>query len=127
MVAKIATGEEEETSYVSQNRRKSGIAGAKARMKNTSAQDRSEIATKAATARWKSQEATMNEHVNACGAVAARYAKKLEDGLVDVKFLFQNKEEATLELACEELEALHVAITEGRSTDLNFGDLAWKE
>lgn len=30
MVARIATGEEEDTSYVSKNRRNSGVAGAKA-------------------------------------------------------------------------------------------------
>ncbi len=127
MVARIATREEEDTSYTSQNRRKSGIAGAKARMKNTSAEERSEIATKAAEARWKTQEATMNNPINACDAVATRYSQKQSDGLVDVKFLFQNKEEATVDDACAELEALHVAIRDGKSEALDFGDLSWKD
>ena len=38
MVARIATGEVEDTQYVSQNRRKSGVAGGKAREKNLSAE-----------------------------------------------------------------------------------------
>lgn len=127
MVARIATGEEEDTSYVSKNRRKSGVAGAKARMESTDAERRSEIAKKAAEARWNSQEATMNNHTNACDAVAARYIEKAQSGLVDVKFLFQNKEEATVELACAELEALHNAIEDGRCSNLDFGDLNWKD
>lgn len=127
MVAQIATGEQEDTGYVSKNRRKSGVAGAKARMESTDAERRSEIATKAAEARWKTQEATMNEHSNACDVVAARYNAKKEQGLVDVKFLFQNREEATVEEACAELEALNQAVDAGRHAVLDFGDLDWKD
>jgi len=51
-VAKIATGEESDEGYVSAGRRKSGLAGAKARVRNTTKKERSEIANKAAAARW---------------------------------------------------------------------------
>jgi hypothetical protein len=44
MVAKIATDEEEETSYTSKNRRESGAAGAKARNDNLDSKVRREIA-----------------------------------------------------------------------------------
>lgn len=49
-VAKIATGEVEETQ--SSGRRASGIAGAKARAAALSAAERSKIAKAAAEARW---------------------------------------------------------------------------
>ncbi|WP_200809649.1 histone H1 [Aquimixticola soesokkakensis] len=51
-IARIATGEEQETSLKQPAKRKSGLAGAKARQDNTTAEDRSEIAKKAAAARW---------------------------------------------------------------------------
>jgi len=50
MVAKIATGEVEDTR--SSGRRNSGIAGAKARAAALSAAERKRIATAAAEARW---------------------------------------------------------------------------
>ncbi len=53
MVAKIATGEIEETLTQSSGRMRSGKAGAKARMRNTTASQRAEIARKAAETRWK--------------------------------------------------------------------------
>jgi hypothetical protein len=51
-VARIATGEEKETALKQPAKRKSGLAGAKARVENTSAEDRKAIAKKAAAARW---------------------------------------------------------------------------
>ena len=51
-VAKIATGEIEETTYKQPNKVKSGRAGAKARAEALSPEDRSAIAKKAAAARW---------------------------------------------------------------------------
>ena len=51
MVAQIATGEIEDNKK--SGRTKSGHAGAKARSKSLSAQKRSEIAKKAAAARWR--------------------------------------------------------------------------
>jgi hypothetical protein len=52
MVAKIATGELPPDAPTS-GRMRSGKAGAKARMNKTTAAQRTEIAKKAATARWK--------------------------------------------------------------------------
>ncbi len=51
-VARIATSEEQETALKQPAKRKSGLAGAKARQENTSNAQRSEIARKAAAARW---------------------------------------------------------------------------
>ncbi len=52
LIAKIATGEEQETSLKQPAKRKSGLAGAKARQENTTKAQREEIARKAAEARW---------------------------------------------------------------------------
>ena len=51
-VARIATGEIEDTKYEQPGKRKSGIAGGKARAKALTPEQRSEIAKKAALARW---------------------------------------------------------------------------
>jgi hypothetical protein len=53
MVARIATGEIEETLGKAPNRAKGGKKGAKARSASLTPQQRSEIARAAATARWK--------------------------------------------------------------------------
>ena len=52
-VAKIATGEIEEAPAKKSGRVRSGRAGAKARAESLTAQERHEIAVKAATARWR--------------------------------------------------------------------------
>ena len=52
MVAKIATGVIEDTSYKQPAKRKSGLAGAKARAESLTAEERSGIAKKAAAGRW---------------------------------------------------------------------------
>ncbi len=54
-VAKIATGEEEETEEKS-GRVRSGKAGAEARSKKLTPEERSEIARLAAQARWKKRD-----------------------------------------------------------------------
>ena len=51
-VAKIATGEIEETPVKKSGRVRSGHAGAKARAEKLSAEKRQQIAKKAAAARW---------------------------------------------------------------------------
>lgn len=51
-IARIATGEIEDTSLKQPAKRNSGLAGAKARQENTTETRRSEIARKAAQARW---------------------------------------------------------------------------
>lgn len=53
LIAKIATGEADETSLRQPAKRASGKAGAAARQDNTTSAQRSEIARKAAAARWE--------------------------------------------------------------------------
>ena len=52
-VAKIATGEVEEGGYVVPGRRKSGSARGAARARRLTKEERSQIARKAASARWR--------------------------------------------------------------------------
>ncbi|MEO0625222.1 MAG: hypothetical protein AAF183_24035 [Pseudomonadota bacterium] len=52
IVAKIATGEIEDTKYKQPAKVKAGKAGAAARVGNTTAEERSEIAKKAASGQW---------------------------------------------------------------------------
>jgi hypothetical protein len=84
MFARIATGEEDETSYASQNRRKSGVAGAKARMEALGAERRSEIATKGAAARWKKGE---KEMIDLCSAPLHSLLSSGGRELQNIKFL----------------------------------------
>lgn len=121
MVAKIATGEEQETSYVSKNRRKSGVAGAKARMESTGAERRSEIATKAAEARWR-RENDMIESQSAKSRLSALYAEKREAGLVDVKFLVGSVDEASFEDVANEVLRLEEAVERGDYRVIRFND-----
>lgn len=51
-IARIATGEIEETGLKQPAKRASGLAGAKARQENTTEAQRREIAERAAAARW---------------------------------------------------------------------------
>jgi len=51
-IAKIATGEIQETGYKQPAKAKSGRAGAKARAESMTAEERSDVAKKAAAARW---------------------------------------------------------------------------
>lgn len=51
-IARIATGEVADTELKQPAKRASGLAGAKARQANTTETQRSEIARKAAAARW---------------------------------------------------------------------------
>ena len=52
-IAKIATGEIEDTSLSQPAKRKSGLAGAKARQENTTPDERKDSARRAANARWE--------------------------------------------------------------------------
>jgi hypothetical protein len=51
-IARIATGEAEDTTLKQPAERASGLAGAKARQENTTEAQRREIAERAAAARW---------------------------------------------------------------------------
>lgn len=53
LVAQIATGEHKETLKKPSGKVRSGLAGAKARASKLTAEARSEIAQKAAAARWE--------------------------------------------------------------------------
>ena len=55
-VARIATGEVEDTKSAYPARRRSGLAGAKARAEKLTTEERSEIAANAAKARWAAKE-----------------------------------------------------------------------
>lgn len=52
-IARIATGEIEDTKLKQPAKRKSGLAGSKARAEKMTPEERSEIARKAANARWE--------------------------------------------------------------------------
>jgi hypothetical protein len=121
MVARIATGEEEDTSYVSKNRRKSGVAGAKARMETMGAGKRSEIATKAAEARWR-RENDMIETQSAKSKLSALYAKKRDAGLIDVKFLVGSIDEASFDDVANEVLRLEDAVQRGDYRVIRFND-----
>lgn len=121
MVARIATGEEEETSYTSKNRRKSGVAGAKARMETLSATERSAIATKASGARWR-RENDMIEIQSAKSKLSALYAKKRDAGLVDVKFLVGSIDEASFDEVANEVLRLEEAVERGNYRVIRFND-----
>jgi len=121
MVARIATGEVEDTSYTSKNRRKSGVAGAKARMETTTAGERSEIATRAAMARWR-RENDMIEQQTAKSRLSALYAAKREAGLVDVKFLVGSIDEASFEDGANEVLRLEDAVSRGEYRVIRFND-----
>ena len=54
-VARIATGEIEDTTYEQPNKVKGGRAGAKARAKKLTPEERSKIARVAAEVRWKDE------------------------------------------------------------------------
>ena len=124
-VARIATGEERDAGYVSKNRRKSGVAGAEARMRNTNAAQRSLTATVAAETRWK-KEAKMNDC--AVGSLALLYeGKRKNEGLVDVKFLHKNLDEASPAQVEADLLKIQKAILSGKTEKLDFGDLRWKK
>lgn len=120
-VARIATGEEADTTYVSKNRRKSGVAGAEARMRNTDAETRSQIAAKAAGARWRKGN-DMTEQLSAKSKLSALYAAKRDAGLVDVKFLVGSIDEASFDVVAEEVLRLEEAIQRNAFKVIRFND-----
>ncbi|MEL6582788.1 MAG: hypothetical protein AAFQ36_03055 [Pseudomonadota bacterium] len=109
MVAKIATGETEDTGYVSKNRRKSGVAGAEARKIKLDAERRSEIATQAAIARWQKGEKEMTE---SCSASLHDLLSEGGRELQNIKFLAGT--DATSVGICKEAErVIRAALEEG--------------
>lgn len=121
MVAKIATGEEQDTGYVSRNRRNSGLAGAAARNEKMEADERSQIATTASEARWRRRN-DMIEAQSAKSQLSALYARKREEGLVDVKFLVGGLDDATFEEVANEVLRLEAAVERGDFRVFRFND-----
>ena len=120
-VARIATGEESDMGYMSKNRRNSGLAGAKARMEALEPNRRSEIATKAAMARWR-RENDMIETQSVKSKLSALYAKKREAGLIDVKFLVGSIDEASFDDVATEVLRLEDAVRRGDYRVIRFND-----
>ena len=121
-VARIATGEMEDTRYASQNRHKSGVAGAKARMMKLDASERSEIATKAAQARWEKENDMIEQQQSPKSKLAAIYAAKKEAGLVDVKFLVGSIDEASFDDVANEVLRLEEAVKRKDYRVIRFND-----
>lgn len=63
---------------------------------------------------------------NPCDVLAERFAAKASAGLLDVKFYFQNRDEAGAEEACAEVNRLYEAVENNKATKLDLGDFAWK-
>lgn len=63
----------------------------------------------------------------ACKTLADRFEDKRRAGLVDVKFLLRNSEEASIEEVCEEVSNFYAAIDNGQAKPLDFGDMRWNE
>lgn len=61
----------------------------------------------------------MNKH---CEALADRFRTMEGQGLVDVKFLLRNTDEATLESVCEEVGGMMDAFERGEAVNLDFKD-----
>lgn len=119
-VARIATGEEQNTGYVSKNRRRSGVAGAEARMQSTDAQQRCLTAKEAAKARWR-KEKDMSD-LSPRAQLSALYSAKREAGLVDVKFLVGSVDEASFDEVALEVLRLEDALSRGAYKVCRFND-----
>lgn len=63
----------------------------------------------------------------ACKTLADRFEDKRRAGLIDVKFLLRNSQEASVEEVCGEVSAFYAAIDQGKVKDLDFGDMRWNE
>ncbi|MFW7267557.1 hypothetical protein ACMAUO_06245 [Gluconacetobacter sp. Hr-1-5] len=57
-----------------------------------------------------------------CDTLAARFDSLKARGLVDVKFLLRDEENATREGVCAEVEQMLVSHLEGKSKAFTFGD-----
>lgn len=62
-----------------------------------------------------------------CNALAIRFADKAANGLRDVKFYLQNRDEAGVEDVCSEVNRLYDAVAAGQAAALNMGDFSWRE
>ena len=95
-------------------------------MKNTSAGERSEIATKAAMARWKGND-EMSQTQTLCSDLDNIYASKRNAGLVGVKFFHKNLDEAAPALLEADLVAISNSIADGNVEHFDLGPLKLKK
>jgi len=123
MVAKIATGEITES--LSPARVERARMGGQARMAALSDNQRSEIAKRAAGARWNLKEANMQN--SECAILAAAYEAKREAGLIDVKFFLHGTDKVLSEEVCAEVNRLDAAIADGAYVPLVFDDRRRKD
>lgn len=54
--------------------------------------------------------------------LAARFEKMAADGLLDVKFLVRNRDEADVEAVCKEINGLYELVDAGKEQALDFAD-----
>lgn len=106
-VAKIATGEIEDERYVAPGRKKSGLAGARARARTLSKERRSEIARKGAEARWRGNMATQLE------TAKRRLFDKEALGADNVKFFPGSNRDSTPEQMAEQVNKAIAQIDAG--------------
>lgn len=69
---------------------------------------------------------TMNLFRKLHREVARYYDSKERSGLVDVKFLLTNRNEASFSEVCADLLAFEAAIADGKIERSDFGDLSLK-
>jgi hypothetical protein len=62
-----------------------------------------------------------------CDVLANRFAEKAANGLKDVKFYLQSREEAGAEEVCHEVNLLYTTMEKGKPEPLDFGDFHWHE
>ena len=124
MIAKIATGEVEES--LSPSRHERARRGGQARMSALSQTERSEIGKRAAGARWQPKEASMAK-TDCSEQLAALYERKAAAGLLDAKFFIRRLNEAATDEICRDILNFNEAIEDGKAKPLDFGDLRWKE
>ncbi len=118
MVAKIATGEIEDKGHTAPGRRKSGKAGAKARMGSLTAEQRSAIAKTAAAARWK--EGSLKMMASERETLLDRFqAMTAENGLRDMKFFLGKVSETTVEAVCEVVNKVYHLVESGDFKEVN--------
>jgi hypothetical protein len=121
VLVEVATESAKNAGLSTTNRHNVVVVGAKARMKNTDASSRHEIAAVAATARWR-KENDMTDQLSARTRLSALYAAKRDAGLIDVKFLVGNLDEASFDAVANEVLRLEEAIERKAFKVIRFND-----
>jgi len=108
-VAKIATGEVEDTKYVAPGRKKSGEAGGRKRGDTLSKERRSQIAKQASNTRWR-KERTMSSQIE-----RAKHALFSSEGVAtrNVKFFLGSSRDVTAEQLADQLNRADAQVRNG--------------